>query len=205
MLRRTLFPFYRQEVSLMSRNDPYTRETPESPPPGLAGELARLRLEYDERTGDISAALGRIAASEPALSGAAQWRDALSRDRQAVFSEIDGCIDMLLLMSEKVRAGQLSLNNEEVCREVAAAEERVLDALTRLQRLNTASLRTVFDLKLPSLLRALPPESAALLRTAIDRQADCAQFMSNGLQELSIKLKERNKTITHPLDENHPE
>jgi len=72
-------------------------------------------------------------------------------------------------------------------------------------RINSASLQHVFRLSLPARVKELEKDVAAILREAIVTQMEDSQFLSNELQDMAIFIKERNKIITHPLDENHPE
>jgi hypothetical protein len=189
----------------MRKKKEYPQEILDKLPAGFAGELALLRYEYMTRSGDLAQKLDALLAAEPTFSQAAAWKDMLAADRALIPAKIDLCIEKMLAMQEKVKAGQLSLQNEHVCRDVAETEKQLLVDLTELQHFNSDALQHVFALQLPALLKSLGKDNRILLHDAIGQQADCTQFMSNELQDLAIMRKEQNKRITHPLDENHPE
>ena len=172
---------------------------------GFSGLLAALQKDYQTKGASVCDLLDRLIAQENGLSAIEQWKNLLEENISSFSSCLDSCLEMMLILEEKVRIGQLSLANEQVCTDVAETEARVLSSLTVLQRLNSEALQPVFTLSLPSVLKTLSADRKPLLRDAIIQQTDHTQYFSNELQHLAIMLKERNKTITHPLDENHPE
>ena len=172
---------------------------------GFSGLLAALQKDYQAKSASVCGLLDRLIAQEKDLSSIEQWRMLLEENLNSFSACLDSCLEMMSVLEEKVRIGQLSLANEQVCTDVAETEFRVLSSLTVLQRLNSEALQPVFTLSLPSMLKMLPADGKALLRDAITQQTDHTQHFSNELQHLAIMLKERNKTITHPLDEFHPE
>lgn len=172
---------------------------------GFSGLLVALQKDYHTKSTSVCDLLDRLIAQEKGLSAIEMWRTQLEDNITSFSSCLDSCLEMMSVLEEKVRIGQLSLANKQVCTDVAETEAKVLSSLTVLQRLNSEALQPVFTLSLPSLLKTLSSDSKALLREAITQQTDHTQYFSNELQHLSIMLKERNKTITHPLDEYHPE
>ena len=134
-----------------------------------------------------------------------EWNAKLAEFQSVFHDNLNACVEYLIDLEKKVRIGQLSLANEQVCDDVSKTEAKVLSILTELQRLNSEALKPVFSLKLPSLLKTLHDPEKTLLRDAVNLQTENTQYFSNELQHLAIMLKERNKIITHPLDENHPE
>ena len=172
---------------------------------GFSGLLVTLQNDYHTKSASVCNLLDRLIAQEKGLSAIEKWRTLLEENLTSFSSCLDSCLEMMSVLEEKVRIGQLSLANEQVCTDVAETEAKVLSTLTVLQRLNSEALQPVFTLSLPSVLKTLSADRKPLLRDAITQQTDHTQYFSNELQHLAIMLKERNKTITHPLDEFHPE
>lgn len=172
---------------------------------GFAGQLDLLRREYTRRSAEIAELLEHLEAGAPGLAGAAQWREALAESSGAFLAGVELCADAAAHMERAADEGRLRLDNDRVVAEVASGEAAILQRLTQLQRISSASLRAVFDLGLPARIGSLGPGGGELLRAAINRQTDLTQLVSNGLQDLAILLKERDKLVTHPLDEDHPE
>lgn len=183
----------------------YSQEVLSGVSDGFKGELELLRYEYDRRVSAQLQRLDELLAFDTVPGAVREWRAYLSGDRTSMLVDFTPCIDAVAHLEETAAQGRLSGLRLQVCADVARAEAQVLDLLTGLQRRNSASLQQVFRLGLPGLIKNLDPAPAALLRAAVNAQADDAQFVSNELQDLAIFLKERNKVITHPLDENHPE
>lgn len=177
--------------------------------PGLSstgsfrGEMELLERDYEKRFRDIMSDLEKL--SETELAEAGQLKEGLISDRELIRSAMEYCKNTMVEMEAKVRAGLLSLLDEKVCADVAEAELLILNKFTQLQRYNSASLGRVFALDLPARAKSLDKDAAAGLRTVIAGLMECSQFISNTVQDLAIRVKERNKVITHPLDEDHPE
>lgn len=189
MLKRDIFP---QEI-LSAVSD------------GLKGELELLRYEYEKRAAALLVCIRQLIAAVPAEQAFSQWQQALIASREGMLQGFAECVSLVEDMETKVREGRLALLSEKVCSDVSQAEEAVLSRLTALQRINSAALQNIFALSLSSKIKELSKDEASLLRSAIAAQTENTQFFSNELQEFAIVMKERNKTITHPLDENHPE
>lgn len=187
----------------MISRDKFPKEVADSVSKGFKGELELLHYEYADKTSQI---LETLRAMTPAPgTKAAQWLEELSEDRAVILSGIDACAEKMVELDAKVKAGLLSLLDMEVCRDVAAVEQDVLDRLTALQKRNAASLQRLFTLALPAHVKELEKAQGDALKSALNIEAELAHYMSNELQDLAISLKEHNKLITHPLDENHPE
>ena len=183
----------------------YPQELLDQIPSGFAGELELLQYDYTEKYHEVCAGLNALTELHPDCSEASEWKAKLTESQASFHSCLQSCVEQLVALEEKVRIGQLSLANEQVCRDVSKTEAQVLSMLTELQRLNSEALKPVFSLNLPALIKTLPDAEKKLLRDAVNRQTENTQYFSNELQHLAIMLKERNKIITHPLDENHPE
>ena len=187
----------------MISREKFPKEVVDSVSKGFKGELELLHYEYAGKTSQI---LETLRAISPAPgTKAAQWLEELTGDKDVILSGIDECAEKMVELDEKVKAGLLSLMDADVCRDVAAIEQDVLTRLTDLQKRNSASLQRIFSLSLPARVKELEKAQGDALKNAIGIEAELAHFMSNELQDLAISLKEHNKLITHPLDENHPE
>ena len=167
---------------------------PENLSPGFMGELELFKFEYDKRSGALLEKINSVA-----------WADGLASDRMDIFAGLDQCIAFTAALNEKVSAGRLAGQNAQIIADVTSSENDILSRLTSMQRISSASLQRAFSLGLPARIKDLEKGTGALLAEAINACTDLTQFMSNELQDLAIFLKEHYKTVTHPLDENHPE
>lgn len=167
-------------------------------------KLARLKEEHERRSCALSDLVSR-ANGDMAESALADWQKSISDDREAVSAAIDECMGAVRVLSGKIAEGRISLQNEQIIADVNDCEEGILSTLTALQRQCAASLQRVFTPGIPALAKKLPGERGKALLSAFEESTELAQFMSNELQAMAIYLKEHYKTVTHPLDENHPE
>lgn len=167
-------------------------------------KLMRLKEDYERRSNALADLVSRANGDE-AESALAAWQESISDDREAVKRAIDECMGAVRVLSGKIAEGRLSLQNEQIIADVNACEEGILSTLTALQRQCAASLQRVFTLGIPALAKKHPGERGKALLSAFEESTELAQFMSNELQAMAIYLKEHYKTVTHPLDENHPE
>ena len=188
----------------MLKRGNYPRELLDSVADGLRGELQLLRYEYEKRSAALDEKINSLSAAAPELAQISILREGLADDRERLISGIESNIVIMEKMEAKVKEGLLSNMDEQVVADVAAHELQVLDGLTLMQRINSASLRRVFDLELPALVKSLDKPAAPLLREVIVLLMEDTQFMSNEMQDLAVFTKERNKIITHPIDEDHP-
>jgi hypothetical protein len=189
----------------MRNQENYPQDLLRGLPAGFAGQLVLLRYDYTLRASEVSLALEPLADSAPRHAKAVQWREALAENTGAFLAGVEFCLETTAQMEAETAAGRLALDKDRVVAEIIRAESAIMGELTELQRISADSLRQVFDLGLTSQIRDMEAGEGACLRRAIGLQADGTQFISNALQDLAIFLKERNKVITHPLDENHPE
>lgn len=188
----------------MVKKENFSSPVPEKRSSGFMGELEQFKHEYDKRSGMLLEKINAVAfaaASEEIKS----WADGLSSDRANIFAGLDQCINITDALNEKVSAGRLAGQNEQIIADVTSSEKDILGKLTGMQRISSASLQRAFSLGLPTQIKNLEKNTGSLLAEAINACTDLTQFMSNELQDLAIFLKEHYKTVTHPLDENHPE
>lgn len=189
----------------MLKRGNYPKEVVEKMPEGFRGEMELLGWEYSRRAAALDLKLDELLRTVPELNEIKSWYDGLAEDRKELLSGIEDCALTMEKMEVKVKEGLLSLMDEQVVADVAAHELQILNSLTAMQRINSASLQRVFALNLPALAKNIEKPAATVLREAIVMLMEDTQFMSNELQDFAIFVKERNKIITHPLDENHPE
>lgn len=188
----------------MLKRGNYPKELLDSVADGLRGELQLLRYEYEKRSAALDEKINAVSAAAPELAQIGLLRDGLAEDREQLICGIESNIVIMEKMEAKVKEGLLSNMDEQVVADVAAHELQVLNGLTAMQRINSASLKRVFDLNLPAVAKGLEKPDAALLREVIVMLMEDTQFMSNEMQDLAVFTKERNKVITHPIDEDHP-
>ena len=188
----------------MLKRGNYPRELLDSVADGLRGELQLLRYEYEKRSAALDEKINSLSAAAPELAQISILREGLAGDREKILAGIDENIRTMEKMEAKVKEGLLSNMDEQVVADVAAHELQVLDGLTLMQRINSASLKRVFDLNLPAVVKTLDKSAATLLREVIVMLMEDTQFMSNEMQDMAVFTKERNKVITHPIDEDHP-
>ncbi len=171
---------------------------------GFIGELELFKCEYNKKSKALLKELdsAACAASSEEIK---QWADGLTADREEILAYLDQCISITVTLDEKVSAGRLAGQNEQIIADVTSSENDILRKLTSMQRISSASLRRAFTLGLPSRIKSFEKDTGAQLMEIINSCTDLTQFMSNELQDLAIFLKEHYKTVTHPLDENHPE
>lgn len=188
----------------MLRRGNYPKEILEKVSEGSKGELELLGYEYEKRSAALLDKLAQLCAA-PDFAQGGEWKASFEKDKELFLEGVDSAIEVMEKMEAKVREGLLSNMDEQVVADVSSHELDVLSRLTALQRINSASLQHVFRLSLPARVKELEKDVAAILREAIVTQMEDSQFLSNELQDMAIFIKERNKIITHPLDENHPE
>ena len=188
----------------MFKKENCSSPVPENLSPGFMGELELFKFEYAKRSGALLEKINSVA-SAAASDEIKKWADGLASDRMDIFAGLDQCIAFTAALNEKVSAGRLAGQNEQIIADVTSSENDILSRLTSMQRISSASLQRAFSLGLPAQIKSLEKGTGALLAAAINTCTDLTQFMSNGIQDLAIFLKEHYKTVTHPLDENHPE
>ena len=189
----------------MLRRGNYPKEILEKVSEGSRGELELLRYEYEKRSAALCDKLAQLCAAAPDFAQGGEWKASFEKDKELFLEGVDSAIEVMEKMEARVREGLLSNMDEQVVADVSSHELDVLSRLTALQRINSATLQHVFRLSLPARVKELEKDVAAILREAIVTQMEDSQFLSNELQDMAIFIKERNKIITHPLDENHPE
>ena len=173
--------------------------------PGFLGELELLRHEFTTRTDRLIQKITQLRETVPDSQPVSFWLQIMTDHRASMCKEMEDCMSIMRSLEEKANIGRLQQANEQVCTDVALLEKEVLHKLTLLQQMNTASLQSVFSLGLLPASKLMEKDIGTALRNGVSQQAEDMQLISNELQDLAIMLKERNKTITHPLDENHPE
>lgn len=182
----------------------YPKELLDSVGDGMKGELQLLRYEYKNRNAELDKKIDCICKLKPDFPQMQMLKAGLASDRAELIAGIEHNIEVMDRMEIKVKEGLLSLLDEQVVADVASHELEVLNGLTAMQRINSASLKRVFDLNLPALAKEQEVSVASALREAMVLLMEDTQFMSNEMQDMAVFIKERNKVITHPIDEDHP-
>lgn len=188
----------------MIREANYPKELTESLPKGFRGKVELLRYDYNKCTDELLSKLSELEAAAH-FDKAIEWGELIKADKASFLYLLDESASVMLEMEEKVKEAQATLADEKVIANVMECEAVILGKITELQRLCTAALQHVFKLGLPAAIKGLEKPASKFLAEAINMQTENNQLISNSVQYLAIILKESNKTITHPLDENHPE